>query len=285
MTHDPGEHWLEACKQAARSRGNQLGFAIRNFLNWKARPFGEQPEPERDPFQQKPSAMLKGQALLSRYDLSATKQRATGQRFLENLAYLEWLDAFYHRAPQEFQRLSQSDCLNWLDAGSKNWSYVDALDAFVRRHTPGAYRLDGVELDPNRRYQDFTTREQAAQAYAKPLIHAQYHGMDLMDWGRKAQIISHFLPFVVKEPLLSWGLPLAYFQPQALLRHLCELLEPGGLLLIVNQGEWEAEAQEKLLLDVQFSARLKVKNLGQLPASFIEYQYPRYGWLCIKQES
>lgn len=253
-------------------------------MNWQPRPFQEKAEPHVDPFSQKPESMLKAQVLLARYDLSNLRARATSQRFLENLTYLEWLDTFYQASPQRFDGLRIDDCLNWLDAGSKNWSYVDALDAFIRKYYRSAYRLDGVELDPHRRYTDFTTRQQVANAYASVLPNAQYHGMDLLDWRRKAHIITHFLPFVAPDPHLAWGLPLAHFQPQQLLNYLLGLLEPGGVLLVVNQGAWEAEAQQKLWEQASQTIPLQIQSLGQLPTSFIEYRYPRFGWICVKQE-
>lgn len=234
-----------------------------------------------------PLAAARAEALLTRYGLTGLPQRASTQRVLENLTYLQWLNAFVETAPQTFALLFESlktePCLNWLDAGAKNWAYVDALDGFIRAHFRGAYRLDGVELDPHRRYRDFTTRSQAAEAYIKALPQAQYHGMDLMDWRRKAHIITHFLPFLGADPHLGWGLPLNRFQPEALLLHLLHLLEPGGILLIVNQGEWEAEAQEALLNQAATQIPLRVQGLGVLPTEWMRYRYPRYGWLCMKQ--
>lgn len=273
---------LESCRLALQSQGNRMGFALRNFLNWQPRPFHEIAEPDRDLPCKKPESILKGQTLMARYQLTPLRQRASVQRFVENLAYLEWLDAFHHAAPAAFTDLKNLDCLNWLDVGAKNWAYVDALDVFIRRHFQTAYRLDGVELDAHRRYLDFTTRKQAAAAYTQLLPHAQYHEMNALDWRRKAQVISHFLPFVLPDPHLAWGLPLRYFQPQILLTHLLSLLEPGGILLVVNQGEWEAEAQQALWKRVACELPIQVQTLGKLPASFIEYRYPRYGWVCVK---
>ncbi|MFX6226278.1 hypothetical protein ABTF68_22660, partial [Acinetobacter baumannii] len=68
---------------------------------------------------------------------------------------------------------------------------------------------------------------------------ATYRVGDLRRWQSSAHLISHFLPFVFEDPHLAWGLPLGYFSPQAQLNHLLARLTPGGLLLIVNQGEAE----------------------------------------------
>lgn len=284
MTQQPDkDNLLSTCRDTIQSGGNRLALALRNWWRWQPRPFQEIAEPEKDFLQDKPQAMLKAQALMARYDLDGLRQRATAQRFLENLAYLEWLDHGFQVVPSVLKALANQPCMNWLDVGAKNWAYVDALDAFSRRHCQQAYRLDGLEVDPHRRYTDLTTRIQAAEAYTRPLPNAQYHCMDALHWRRKAHIISHFLPFVVKEPHLAWGLPLAHYQPQALLRHLLDLLEPGGVLFVVNQGEWEMTAQQELWEQCADKARFQLWNLGELPSGFMAYRYPRYGWICVKQ--
>jgi hypothetical protein len=267
-----------------QSGGNRLGLALRNFLNWHPVPFVERIGSAGDLPLANPDALASAQDLLVRYDLSSLQQRASVARVLENLTYLEWLDTFDQAAPDVFSALSHVDCLNWLDVGAKNWAYVDALDAFARQKVYSAYRVDGVELDAHRRYQDFTTRSQVAKAYIEPLTSAQYHAMDALHWRRKAHIITQFLPFVSKNPHLAWGLPLRYFQPQGLLMHLLDLLQPDGVLLVVNQGEWEAEAQQALWEQASRYHAFKLYPLGVLPVSFMTYRYPRYGWICVKQE-
>ncbi len=275
---------LESCRFALHSGGNRLGFALRNFLNWQPLPFVEIADSAENLPLAIPGTLARAQDLLVRYPLSSLQHRASAPRVLENLTYLEWLDAFDQAAPHVFSALSQNACLNWLDVGAKNWAYVDALDAFAQKKVHSAYRVDGVELDAHRRYKDFTTRSQAAKAYIKPLPNTQYHAMDALDWRRKAHVISHFLPFVLKNPHLAWGLPLRYFQPQELLNHLLNLLEPGGVLLVVNQGEWEAEAQQALWEQASQHHSFNLYALGVLPVSFMTYRYPRYGWICVKQE-
>ncbi len=272
-------------RRALRSQVNRLGFALRQFWRWQPPVFQEVPlagQPEV--LQGNPALALRANQLLQQYDLTRLPAKCSESRLLENLTYLEWLDGILQSQPQAFQKLSAFSCLNWLDVGAKNWAYVDALDAFIRQHFDTPYRLDGLELDPHRRYANLTTRAQAAESYTQTLANAQYHEINALDWRRKAHIISQFMPFVSPDPHLAWGLPLEYFQPAQLLNHLLGLLEPGGLLLVVNQGEWEAEAQERLWQQVRGEWPIAVVPLGVLPASFIEYRYPRYGWLCQKLE-
>jgi hypothetical protein len=56
------------------------------------------------------------------------------------------------------------------------------------------------------------------------------------------------------------------------------------VLLVVNQGEEESAAQESLFQNARARYNIQWQGLGPLPASFIEYRYPRYGWWCVRQE-
>jgi hypothetical protein len=281
-----------------QSQANRLNFALRNFLNWSPAIFREQPAGALD-FSDFPQADAeRARDLLSRYGLTDLPQRACRQRVMETLTYLDWLDQLATTHPEWFEAFSAENfpanntqpdskesappTLHWLDVGAKNWAYVEALAAFAKAHQGENFRLDGVELDPHRRYANFQTRRQAAQTFIADIPQASYHAGDILQWNQPAHIITHFLPFVLEDPHLAWGLPLDYFQPQRILNHVLNLLQPGGLLIVVNQGEWEAEAQEKLFQKAQESHALEVKPLGELPARFIDYQYPRFGWLCRK---
>lgn len=272
--------------QQLQSACNRFTYAMRNFLHWE---LGTLQEPAFEP-----ETLFEGltlparqtaQNLLKTYapDYSLAP-RMSMMRLRENLTYLHWLACFYEQAPGAFHALAaESSTLHWLDVGAKNWSYVNALDAFIRKHFPQPYRLDGVELDPHRRYLSGKTRGQSAKSYIGGLVNAQYHAMDIRDWRLKAQVITHFLPFLAPETHLAWGLPLQFYKPQAILTHLIKTLHPGGVLMVVNQGEWEAETQAQLFRAVGREQSIQVQALGQLPVHFIQYRYPRYGWLCQKQ--
>lgn len=263
---------------------NRLEFALRNFLSLPSPPYREPAEDKTGLLQDNSEGLVTASRLCKRYDLSAVVREASRQRTLETLSYLEWLDHFASLEPTLFQQAFRTSggAFRWLDVGAKNWAYVAALNAFIRAHTEKPFRLDGVELDPNRRYTDFRTRRQYAEAFAQCIPEAHYHPGDILHWRQPARIISHFLPFVLTDPLLAWGLPASHFQPQAMLDHLLTLLEPGGVLVIVNQGEAEAKAQEALFAINSLREKVRWKSLGQLPASFIDYKYGRYGWLCIQ---
>lgn len=280
-----------------QSTHNRLHFALRNFINWPGPPYYEPNADKASLFINQPDIQQQANQLEQRYELAPLLQKASKTRYLETLTYLDWLDCLINAAPEAFQAVLQSNnptwLPKWLDVGAKNWSYVLALAAFLQKHTPDfaiPFELHGIELDPHRRYVDLRTRSQVASAYIKQLppdmrAHTHYHAGNILKWQQPARIISHFLPFVFKEPHLAWGLPLNTFKPEAILMHELSLLESPGLLLIVNQGETEAEAQQALLTAAATRYPIRFQSLGQLPARFIQYQYPRYGWICIKHDS
>lgn len=274
--------WLTDVLQSTR---NRTGFAMRGLLRWQGLPYHERPfNPDSLLREFSPETLPEYTRLHQEYSLSAGLQEASRERQLETWNYLDWLDGFYRQNPEAFQRIFEaSDTLRWLDVGAKNWSYVEAITGFMQAHYDGSFQVDGVELDPHRRYADLRTRGQAANYFIRHLPQATYHEGNILDWKTPADVITHFLPFVLSDPLLAWGLPKRFFQPQAILEHLIALLTPDGILLIVNQGEAEAEAQEALLKNAEKTFRIRYQKSGPLPDRFVGYRYPRFGWLCRKE--
>ena len=66
--------------------------------------------------------------------------------------------------------------------------------------------------------------------------------------------------------------------PQALLRRAWSLLEPGGVLFILNQGKEEAGVQ-RLLLEKE---GLTGDAVGEITSVFSPFKKNRYGWLLVK---
>ena len=100
-----------------------------------------------------------------------------------------------------------------------------------------------------------------------------------MDINKKYDYIVWFLPFVVIEPHIFWGLPKKYFYPEKLLQHAYTLLNPEGEMLIINQGEYEANAQRVLLEKLGYD----YKDLGEIESQYFEYKNKRYGFLVVKK--
>ena len=64
-----------------------------------------------------------------------------------------------------------------------------------------------------------------------------------------------FFPFVFLDDHLAWGLPQPLHQPLALLQAAWTSLAPGGHLMVVNQGEAEAEAQQAMFAALKIAVR------------------------------
>lgn len=170
---------------------------------------------------------------------------------------------------------SSEDYLTVLDIGSKNWEYVRGEYKFFKQYAKDL-KLDGVEIDAYRLYSNFYSRYEYAKFYTRDLEGANYYPDDLLNIQGEYDYIVWFLPFVTKYPLKRWGLPEKFFMPERLLEHAYGLLRKE--MLIVNQGEKEAEIQKKLLdrLNIEY------KELGVLKSDALEFQNERYGFVVSR---
>ena len=169
--------------------------------------------------------------------------------------------------------------LKILDIGSKNWYYAKAEYDYFNSFCNNVY-LDGVELDAYRLYTNLYSRYEVAKYYIKNLSNTRYLPQNLLDINEKYDYITWFLPFVIKEPLLYWGLPEKYFLPKELLAHAYSLLNSQGQMLIINQGEIEAIEQEKLLKELL----IPYKNIGEISSHKFKYKNKRYGYIITKYD-
>jgi hypothetical protein len=231
--------------------------------------------------------------LLATYHLESFKQRCNQVRYSDTLAYLVFLEAFFPEQPSALWDAFPSGTapLSWLDVGCKNWSYVQALVAFGEATHPNpsqAFAFTGVELDHRRLYLDGYTRGAHGRGYAKnsqtDRSHCTYVGGDAMAHRGNYDVITSFLPFIIPEPCLDWGLPLSYLQPQEFLAHVVSLLKPSGCLLILNQGADEYAIQANLLDPYLQEGHpiLRLDWTGEMPVTPWAYEEARYGWRLIK---
>ena len=164
-----------------------------------------------------------------------------------------------------------------LDIGSKNWSYAKGQHKFFSTFCSD-FSMDGVELDAHRLYPNFYSRYEAAKFYTRGLKNTNYICSNLLDINKKYHYITWILPFLSEYPLKKWGLPKRFFQPEKLLKHAYNLLENNGQMIIINQGEKEANIQKNLLkkLNIPFIFLGEIKNKN--------YPYPqkRYGYLIYR---
>ena len=179
---------------------------------------------------------------------------------------------------ERFFNSTKKDSIRALDIGCKNWYYAKGQYAFYNKISETVY-MDGVELDAYRLYYNFFSRYEVAKFYTKDIPNINYIAGDLININQKYDYITWILPFVVIEPLKYWGLPVKYFCPEKLLEHAYSLLKTNGQLLLINQGENEAKAQEKYLKKL----KIPYKELGVIKSEYYEYQNKRYGFLITKQ--
>jgi SAM-dependent methyltransferase len=163
----------------------------------------------------------------------------------ENYFYLAMLDEAFRRSGVELPV-----DVTAADIGPSSWFYVQALYAALARFGtahPRAVHLTGFEVDAYRLYADFHSRRDHALANIRGLAGVNYvdHGFD--PHPDTYDVLTTFFPFVFQKDHLEWGLPGRMFNPQDLLEAAIVSLKPGGLLVIVNQGPDEHEAQKRML--------------------------------------
>lgn len=198
--------------------------------------------------------------LSSHYTLDDWPQLCNATEYRENL-YL--LDVLTQCVPP---RAAGS---RGLDIGCRSFSHLPALSAFM----PGSWT--GVELDAHARYWNGYTRRAYGEWMAAQRAQCRFIAGSLLQVEGSYDLISWTLPFVLPEPLAAWGLPSRFFEPLALLRHAQKLLAPGGVMLIINQGEVEAAEQQQLLT----ACNMAFRPLGQLHSPFSAFRQPRFAVL------
>ena len=177
-----------------------------------------------------------------------------------------------------FNKQTKSE-LAVLDIGCKNWFYAKGEYEFFEGFCNN-FILDGIEIDAFRLYSNFYSRYEVAKYYTKGLKNANYIVGNLLDLNKKYDYIIWFLPFVIQEPHVYWGLPKKYFYPKKLLKPAYKLLNIGGQMLIINQGETETREQERLLQ----ALKIPYIFLGEVMSEHFTYQNKRYGFLINKTD-
>ena len=138
--------------------------------------------------------------------------------------------------------------LRIVDVGSKNFYYAQALHAFFEPQS-----FVGIELDGWHLYRGFYTNASYADFYIKPLPNTNYQVMNFKSYHQPTDGIVWCFPFVIKEDVLDWYLPLHTFEPETLFHHAAEILSPKGFMFMINSGEDEFEIASDLLCRAGFS--------------------------------
>ena len=215
---------------------NNFDFFLRNLITLSRKNYYETPEDISDIFENKEQENLYN-TLKNKYG-DLISQNTTRRIFLLNLYYLNIFDKYL--SPKT------KDNISILDIGSKNWEYAKSEYVFFKSFIKD-YTLNGIELDVYRMCSNFYNRYEIAKFYTKDLPNTNYIQGDFIEHQQKYDYIIWILPFITKHPLVKWGLPLKYFKPKEMLTHAYNLLNIGGELLIINQGEEEYSIQQELI--------------------------------------
>ena len=212
---------------------------------------------------------VRSKTRFSRKKFVEKNQELIERNRLENLYTEDLLSRF-------FSNLDKNG-VSLLDIGCKNWFYAKGEFDFLKKRY-AKFTMDGVELDAYRLYSNFYSRLEVAKYYTKGLENTNYIVANLLELDKKYDYITWFLPFVVIQPHVFWGLPKKYFYPPKMLAHAYSLLNKNGEMLIINQTELEANVQRELLEEL----KIPYEFLGEIKSKYFQYSYPRYGFLIKK---
>ena len=160
-----------------------------------------------------------------------------------------------------------------LDVGAKNGAMLAGLATAV------PLGWDAVELDAHRRYAWGATRRAYGERAAAAFSGCRFVAGDVRTMPGPYALITWFLPFLTPGPVRAWGLPAEVLQPEPLLRHVVGALQPGGRLLVVNQGAEEASLQAALFE----RCGLHALALGPVVSAVSPYRVERWAFLYTRR--
>lgn len=207
------------------------------------------------------AAAQRVEALAQRYPVSRLSEVCGPIEMAESLYVLDLLDRF----------LSPPQTGRCLDIGSKYGAYMPGLWSWC-------HAWDAIERLAHARYWNLCTRRAYGEAYARALPGCQYIAGDVRNLHGPYTRILWILPFLFDSTAQAWGFPSNLLNPQQTLQHSLNLLEEGGEMLILNQGESEYQEQERLL----GACMAPAEALGPVLSVLSPFKKPRYGWRIIK---
>lgn len=214
--------------------------------------------------------------LYSDFHLQHLYENSSADNYRLNLFYLEMLErALSEAAPGIPQTIHVADI------GPSDWFYVQALYAALKWWDSPIcrnVRLTGYEADAYRVYSNLFSRYDQAHGHMNGLEQVRYIPHKFIRQIGKFDLITMLFPFVFLKDHLAWGLPLRRFNPLELLRDTRDSLKPGGVLVIVNQGEAEHLAQRDMLV----AENIQPVTAFQHPSKLYQYDIIRYVLVTIR---
>jgi len=251
---------------------NTLFFNIRNKLAF-SRPIKRLPNENKELIFSDQTIKNKAQNILEAYNLTDIYNNSSKLHYKEILYTIKLLEDVFENT----EILAELNQATILDIGSKNFSYANALHSFFSYYKTNTKRdvyLDGIEIDPFRIMADFHSRYDYAMYYIKNLPNTNYLTGDFLELACKNyDVITWFLPFLITEPLIRWGLPVKYLKPEIMFQKAYDLLNPKGVMLVVNQFEKEKNIQLKMITGLGLNY-IEIKK--PYTNIFSPYQLERY---------
>lgn len=238
---------------------NSFDFFLRNKIRFSRKNYTEENE-DKSSLGFLREECIREKFLVAEYGFDGYKNNSTVVNYCQNLSILDVFDKYLD--------VETSDKLSVLDIGSKNWFYAPAEYSFFKKYSR-LLELDGVELDAYRLYANLYTRYEVAKYYTKDLPETNYITGNVLDITKKYDYIIWILPFMTRYPLRRWGLPDKYFEPERLFEHALSLLNKGGKMVIINQGETEYEIQKQIAGD-------RIVYSTELQTGFYNYSHKRF---------
>jgi hypothetical protein len=238
---------------------NQIFFSIRSALAWEGRRYQEKPAGTLRHLSDGQRAIIGhlNKKYPARFEAFLNKQNALRNYHLLHL--LDQVSERFHWRPKEGARL--------LDVGSKNFYYAPALHAFFMPR-----QFVGIELDGFHMYRGFYTNLSYANYYEKQISNTAYRVMNFKDYHAAVDGMIWLFPFVLKEDVVTWYLPLHAFEPMALFQHARNILAPEGFIFMMNTDVEEFSLSADFLRRIGFSQQgLEVYENGLLPKKITPY--------------
>jgi hypothetical protein len=165
-----------------------------------------------------------------------------------------------------------------LDVGARNFSSGPVIDELFASFGI-ACEIHGIEIDSYRRLSTFHLRADFGKYFATQMRNGHFHPSDFLKWKKEADIIFMLNPFVTKEPLVSWGLPLSFFKPKEIFNKCYELTRKNRGIIVLScpsEEEYEIALEEARIAGF----RLINKSVWKANASSTQKRN-RYGAVLI----